>query len=196
MILSFFFILSDTLYAQEEKKEEKKEEELLEPPAPVEVPEETGAFDRGHNKEMPDEGSLVASPDLLLGYYTAKSSQKETAFAKAVVGAKSELAIQLNDKISGYQASLKKEKLPDSKAIFEMFAQATDSVKKDLLAKPQIIDSSFARVADGWEASVLMEVKVTDLEKKLVDLTKDKPALAKTKLFKEMAASSAVKEEK
>ena len=69
-----------------------------------------------------------------------------------------------------------------------MFAQATDSVKKDLLAKPQIIDSSFAKVADGWEASVLMEVKVTDLEKKLVDLTKDKPALAKTKLFKDMAA--------
>ena len=199
MILSFFFILSDTLYAQnqqEEKKEEKKEEELLEPPAPVELPEESGAFDRGYNKEMPDEGSLIASPDLLLGYFTAKSSQKETAYSKAVVGAKSELAIQLNDKLNGYQASLKKEKLPDSKEIFALFAQASDSVKKDLLARPQIIDSSVVQVSDGWEASVLMEVKVTDLEKKLVDLTKDKPALAKTKLFKEMAAATAIKEEK
>lgn len=191
MILSFFFILSDALYAQEEKKEEKKEEEPLEVP----VPEETGAFDKGFAKEMPDEGSLIASPDLLLGLYTAKSSFKETAFNKAVVGAKSELALQLNDKISGYQASLKKEKLADSKTLLELFAQATDSAKKDLLQKPEIIDSSFTKLPDGWEATVMMEVKVADLEKKLIDLTKDKPALAKTKLIKDMAAA-AVKEEK
>lgn len=192
MILSFFFILSDTLYAQEEKKEEKKEEEKVEPSAP----DEAGAFDKGFQKEMPDEGGLIASPELLLGLYTAKSAKKETAFEKAVVGAKSELAVQLKDKLDGYQAALKKEKLPDSKSIFELFAQASDSAKKELLQKPEIIDSSFAQLPDGWEASVIMEVKVADLEKKLVDLTKDKPALAKTKLFKEMAAATAIKEEK
>jgi hypothetical protein len=38
------------------RKRKKKEEEEEVMPAPVEVPEESGAFDKGFAKEMPDEG--------------------------------------------------------------------------------------------------------------------------------------------
>ncbi|KAB2907551.1 MAG: hypothetical protein LC102_07115 [Ignavibacteriales bacterium] len=200
--LSFFFLLSAVSLAQEGKK---KEEVTVPPdtgyvPAPVEVPgkeleeEEPGAVDRGFYKEMPDEAGLVATTDFLLGMYTAKAEKKETAFKNAVEGAKTDLSSKLNEQLENYQLSLKKEKLTDAKDVFDAFAKAGETAKAELLKNPEIIDSSFSQVKEGWEATVLLEVKVEDLQKKLVDLSKDKPSLVKTKLFKDLAASAAIKE--
>lgn len=183
MILPLWVVLNGCATAQnkEEKKEKKEEEEVV--PAPVEAPEESGSFEKGFNKEMPDEGGLGYSPDLLLATFSAKANDKGTAMVKAMEGAKNELSQQIELKLEDYQKTLKKEKLKNQKEVADIFSNAGKLAKNDLLQKPVVADSSVNKIADGWEASVMLELKVTDLDKKIVDLTKDNPEFKKTKLY-------------
>ena len=185
-VLPLWVVLNGCATAQnkEEKKEKKEEEEVV--PAPVEVPEESGAFEKGFNKEMPDEGGLGYSPDLLLSTFSAKASDKETAMVKAMDGAKNGLSQQIEQKLEDYQKSLTKEKLKNQKEVSDIFSNAGKLAKNELLQKPVVADSSVNKVADGWEANVMLELKVADLGKKIVDLTKENAEFKKTKLYKEL----------
>ncbi|MBK7865932.1 MAG: hypothetical protein IPJ75_02430 [Ignavibacteriales bacterium] len=48
--------------------------------------------------------------------------------------------------------------------------------------------------SDGWEASIMLELKVVDLSKKLLEGTKTDPEFKKTKLYKELDQISKVVE--
>lgn len=186
LILPLWIVLAGSALSQNKEEEKKKEEEEEVMPAPVEVPEESGAFDKGFSKEMPDEGGLVFAPELLLASFTAKSEKKDEAMKLAKEGALNGLSQQIDQKLDEYKKSIKKEKLKNEKEITALFSSAGDLSKKALLQKPEVVDSTLEKKSDGWEASIMLELKVVDLSKKLLDSTKDNPEFKKTKLYKEL----------
>lgn len=190
LILPLWIVLGGSTLAQNKEEEKKKEEEEEVMPAPVEVPEESGAFDKGFAKEMPDEGGLAYSPELLLASFTAKSEKKDEAMKLAKDGAIKGLSQQIDQKLDAYKKSIKKEKLKNEKEITALFSNAGELSKKELLQKPAVIDSTLEKKSDGWEASIMLELKVSDLSKKLLDGTKDDPEFKKTKLYKEISATA------
>lgn len=186
LILPLWIVLGDSAFAQNKEEEKKKEEEEEVMPAPVEVPEESGAFEKGFAKEMPDEGGLVYSPELLLASFTAKSEKKDDAMKLAKDGAIKVLSQQIDQKLDDYKKSIKKEKLKNEKEITALFSKAGEFSKRDLLQKPAVIDSTLEKKSDGWEASIMLELKVTDLSKKLLEGTKTDAEFKKTRLYKEL----------
>jgi hypothetical protein len=179
-ILPFWFLLNGCATAQ--NKEEKKEEEVM--PAPIEAEDE--ASEKGFAKEMPDVSGLSSAPELLLSSYTAKAEKKDDAIKLAKDGAISGLSQQIDNKLGEFQKSIKKEKLKNEKEITDLFADAGKKSKLDLIQNPVVADSSVNKNPDGWEASIMLELKVVDLSKKLIETTKDKPEFKKTKLYKEL----------
>jgi hypothetical protein len=131
-----------------------------------------------------------ANDNQLVGVATATSLDLQTAVDKAKQDGRTEIARQMDIRISGMSKRFVEETgLNDDAELLGMFTQVSRSVVSDSLTGSQVAKQELLREGDGYRAYVMMAMPIGEANAKLVQKIK-----AQERLYTRFRASEAFEE--